>query len=308
MTHQVRANAPDFIQDHPVQRRPTKSSVSSADNLLEPMAFTKLQHLKWTVKFETGQPFSKTQNCSADSVPATWSHRTPSTIRSANEREVSGIVFAELVLYIEEARLDEETAQVFKLANLVELYQSRMQQLGVKLDTRVHSTRLKHILLAQFPDMRAHPKGRDVLLVFEEDVGAALTKVCELDSDNDVVILARAAQTVRRHMFEEGEPFNGFPEGCQEDYVPSLLHVLVSMVLEGPCIKDQMADTTPAALAIAQMLHFNCIKHNPEHPTTGLVTDSTPTEAPRCSQGIWGWQLHCTEDEERVLFDTNRGA
>ena len=39
----------------------------------------------------------------------------------ANEREVSGIVFAELVLYIEEARLDEEIAHVFKLANLVEL-------------------------------------------------------------------------------------------------------------------------------------------------------------------------------------------
>ena len=88
-----------------------------------------------------------------------------------NEREVSGIVFAELVLYIEEARLDEKTAHVFKLANLVELYQYRMQQLGVKLDTRVHSTRLKHRLLAQFPDMRAHTKGRDVLLVFEEDVG-----------------------------------------------------------------------------------------------------------------------------------------
>ena len=102
------------------------------------------------------------------------------------EREVSGIVFAELVLYIEEARLDEETAPVFKLANLVELYQSRMEQLGVKLDTRVHSTRLKQRLFTQFPDLRAHTKGRDVLLVFEEDVGAALIKACELDSDNDV--------------------------------------------------------------------------------------------------------------------------
>ena len=120
--------------------------------------------------------------------------------------------------------------------------------------------------------MRAHTKGRDVQLVFEEDVGAALTKACELDSDNDVVHLARAAQTVRRHMFEEGEPFNGFPEGYQEDYVPSLLLALVSMVQEGSSIRDQMADTTPAALAIAQMLKFNCIKHNREHPTTGLVT------------------------------------
>ena len=42
MTHQVRENPPDFIQDHPVQRRPKKPSVSSADNLLEPMVFTKL--------------------------------------------------------------------------------------------------------------------------------------------------------------------------------------------------------------------------------------------------------------------------
>ena len=118
----------------------------------------------------------------------------------------------------------------------------------------------------------AHTKGRDVLLVFEEDVGAVPTKACQLDSDNDVVHLARAAQTVRHHMFEEGEPFNGFPEGHKEDYVPSLLLALVSMVLECPSIKDQMADLTPAALAIGQMLKFNCIKHTGAHPTTRLVT------------------------------------
>ena len=71
MTHQVRDNAPDFIQDHPVHRRPKNPSVSSADNLLEPWVFTKLQHFKWTVKFESGQPLLKTQNYSADSVPGT---------------------------------------------------------------------------------------------------------------------------------------------------------------------------------------------------------------------------------------------
>ena len=37
----------------------------------------------------------------------------------AKEREVSGMVFAELVLHTEEASLDEDMAQVFKLANLV---------------------------------------------------------------------------------------------------------------------------------------------------------------------------------------------
>ena len=77
-----------------------------------------------------------------------WKAESEGPKYKAKEREGSGSVFAELVLYLEEARLDEETAQVFKLANLVKLYQSRMEQLGVKLDTMIHSTRLKQGLLA----------------------------------------------------------------------------------------------------------------------------------------------------------------
>ncbi|KAI0240922.1 hypothetical protein LSAT2_004782 [Lamellibrachia satsuma] len=59
---------------------------------------------------------------------------------SDQEREVFAIVFAELVLYIDKTRLEEETAPVFKLADPVQLYQSRMEQLEVKLNTMVHST------------------------------------------------------------------------------------------------------------------------------------------------------------------------
>ncbi|KAJ8394427.1 hypothetical protein AAFF_G00046380 [Aldrovandia affinis] len=119
---------------------------------------------------------------------------------------MSAVVFAELVLYIEEARQDEETAPVFRLADLVQLYQSRIEQLGVQLDTRVHSTRLKQRLLAQFPDMRAHTKGKDILMAFEEDLGAALAKACELDSDSDAVHLAHAAQIVRATCLEKPSP------------------------------------------------------------------------------------------------------
>ena len=116
------------------------------------------------------------------------------------ERELSGIVVAELVMYIEEARSETSTAPVFKLADLAHLYMSRMKQLGVVSDTRVNTTRLKQRLLAHFPDLRAHTKGRDVVLVFDEDIGAALGKACEQDSDSDAVQLARAAQIVRRHV------------------------------------------------------------------------------------------------------------
>ena len=68
---------------------------------------------------------------------------------SDQERAMSAVVFAELALYIEETRQDEETAPVFRLADLVHLCQSRMEQLEVQLDTRVHSTRLKQRLLSQ---------------------------------------------------------------------------------------------------------------------------------------------------------------
>ena len=62
-------------------------------------------------------------------------------------------MFAELVLYIEETRQRDETIPVFKLAELSQLYKSRMEQLGVDVDNRVHSTWLKERLLAEFPDM-----------------------------------------------------------------------------------------------------------------------------------------------------------
>ena len=157
-----------------------------------------------------------------------------------------------------------------------------MEQLGVQLDTRVHSTRLKQRLLAQFPDMRAYTKGRDILMAFEEDVGAALAKACELDSDSDAVHLAHAAQIVDHHMFGEAKPFTGFPVGCQEESVLPLLLALVSMILEGPSIKDQTADTNTAAFTAAQILKFNSIKHKLTHGTTSStsVRHSVAQETP----------------------------
>ena len=109
--------------------------------------------------------------------------------------------------------------------------------------------------------MRARKKGRDVLLAFEEDIGPALTKACEFDSDSDAIHLAHAANIVRNQMFGKAKPFFGFPVGCQNESVPPLLLALVNMILEGPNIKDQSEDTNPAALSIAQLLKFNSIKH-----------------------------------------------
>ena len=189
----------------------------------------------------------------------------------------SGVVFAELVLYIEETRQRDESAPVFRLAELSQLYKSRMEQLGVEVDNRVHSTQLKQRLFAEFPDMRAYTKGRDVLMTFEDDIGSALAKACEQDNNEDAMHIARAAHIVHRHTFGEAKPFNGFPEHCQEDSVPQLLLTLVNMILEGLRIKDQMEEAT---LMIAQLLKFNTVKHKRSQGTAAFVRHSTAQEIP----------------------------
>ena len=182
-------------------------------------------------------------------------------IMQTKNATISGIVFAELVMFFEEARFEENIAPVFKLADLVKLYESRLKQLQIETDEKVHSTRLKERLLKHLPDLRAHNKGRDVFLVFQNDIGAALVKVVEQDDDDDAVQLAHAAKIVRKDLFEKSSSFNGsFRKGCQEDSVPELLLALVSMILDGPNIKDQIS-ATQAALTIAQLLKFNAVRH-----------------------------------------------
>ena len=149
------------------------------------------------------------------------------------------IAFAELVIYIEDAKMDNSVAPIFKLAVLVNLYSTRLKQLGTDV---VHSTILKDRILGYFPDLEAHKQGRDVVLIFNEDVGSALHKACEHDVDNDAVHLARAAKIVRRDMLKMKNKFSGsFESKCQVDSVPASLLALVTMVLNGPNIKLQLS-------------------------------------------------------------------
>ncbi len=122
-----------------------------------------------------------------------------------------GIALAELVSYIEDVSLDNLVAPVFKLTDLANLYGTRLlQQLGTKVEGRIHSTDLKNRILGYFPDMKALKQGRDTVLVSDADVGSAIRKACEHDADNDAAHLARAANIVRRDMFKMVKKFKRF--------------------------------------------------------------------------------------------------
>ena len=58
-------------------------------------------------------------------------------------------------------------------------------------------------------------QSREVLLSFKDDIGIALTKAC--DHDIDAVHLVRAAQVVRKELFNlKIKSFNGsFSSECQ---------------------------------------------------------------------------------------------
>ena len=193
------------------------------------------------------------------------------------DARLNGIAFAELVTFMEDTRKEEGIVPTFKLSDLSRMYKTRLEQLGVSVDGRIHTSRLKIRLLAVLPDLKAHSQGRDILLTF--DVGSAIKKAC--DHDSDAMQLVRAAEIVRREMFNQTFHFDGsFKPGCEEDSVPKSLLALLNMILKGPNIKHQSqigTGNTTAALSISQLVMFNRVKHaNP----SGSIYHSHERETP----------------------------
>ena len=179
--------------------------------------------------------------------------------------------------------MEESVTPVFQLADLAHMYQARLEQLGATVDGRIHTTRLKIRLLSVFPDLMAHSEGRGVLLTFDDNIGSALRKACDYDSD--AMHLARAAQVVRKKLFNKKFSFDGsFKEGCQQEAVPQSLLALVNMIQEGPNIKHQSqvvtTTSTTAALSISQLLMFNSVKHARAADSTGTVRHNRDRETP----------------------------
>ena len=189
-----------------------------------------------------------------------------------DDGDIHSLAFAQLVAYIEEYRSDTSITPIFKLRDVVNLYNNRICQLGGS--GTVHSTRLKQQLLAHFSDMRAHDEGRDILLMFDYDIGPTVLSAAQTACTADALCLSRAAEIVRRNIFRSVPPFSGkFATTCQTEGVPKSLLALVSMILEGPSISDQSFNgQVHAAAEIAQLLVYNCVNR----PRRTNVSHETP--------------------------------
>ena len=180
---------------------------------------------------------------------------------------LDSIALAELVAHMEDCHNETDIAPVFKLSDLAQLYKTRLEQLGIEVDGRVHTSRLKLRLLAVLPNLKATSQGKNIMLSFDDDIGGALKKACDHDyySDSNSMHLVQAAKIVRRQMFPQKYSFNGsFSEEHQQNVVPQSLLALVNMILEGPNIKHQnqlinTADKTASNLT-CQLMVFNSVK------------------------------------------------
>ncbi len=219
------------------------------------------------------------------------------------DKRTHGIVLAELVTYIDDARTESgDVPLVLKLADLAKMYTSRLHQLGVDVSGRLQTTHFKNRLLAHFPDMEAHKHGRDVLLAFNEDIAIALKTAYDRDFDDDGIILAKAATIVRRDIFsKEKSVFTGsFDNSCQQKSVPQSLTTLVDMILGGPNINTKSGNVSEAqaSLTIAQLLQFNCTIRRREGSTASYHRKSREPPLP-----IYTGLLVHAETRKRGLID-----
>ena len=189
-----------------------------------------------------------------------------------------------MLSFLEECRDDPELASVFTLAELVQMYSNRLQELGVELSSKINATRLKEPLFYVFPDLQAYNEGRNVKLIFNKDIGTAIRKPCEYDSDDDAVHLAKAAQIIRRDIFKTQRSFNGtFSPKCQEESLPTSLLTLINLILVGSNIQKHSTteDVTKASsLAISQLLIFNSVKRSRDKNTAIVSRHIRERECP----------------------------
>ena len=198
---------------------------------------------------------------SSNTIQLVWRHFTIERERAAMRQEgesnikdasLKDIALAELVSCIFETQRNSTESVVFRLADLVSMYmyQEILSQHGLK-SLPVHTTRLKEQLLNKIPSLKAHTKGRDLLLMFENDIGPAIELACDY---SDTIHMAKTAGIRREDLQKHKSKFmRSFSADEIQSSIPSSLLHLVKMIEHGPNIKSQLEnDRYKSDLTIAQ--------------------------------------------------------
>ena len=96
--------------------------------------------------------------------------KTPIKATKTRSDYTNTSAFAELLTYVEEQR---GTKKPFTLSHLRQIHDKRLRANGLDLK-KSNSSVLKERILAQIPELTAQSHGRDIILIFKEDLGEIL--------------------------------------------------------------------------------------------------------------------------------------
>ncbi|CAG9822112.1 unnamed protein product [Phaedon cochleariae] len=147
---------------------------------------------------------------------------------------------------------------LFEVSEIHSMYVNRLEELGI--NKQINKTSLKNKLLEHFPEAQEQFDGRHTVTIFNEGMRNMLREALKIrDFSENAVILSKAAAIVRKYiMNHQGFKFSGyFPAECQEDSLPASLKSLVSMILVGSNLQDQVKRDSQACLTIGQCIVYN---------------------------------------------------
>ena len=124
---------------------------------------------------------------------------------------IKGIALSELFAFIEDSISSCDNIPVFFLKELKRFYKERLQLNNAPEEpaNNVHSTRLKLKILEDIPGLREEKQGKDVAITVDGEMRRAVFEACQLSSQDDGFILARAAKIIRKDLFENDVFFDG---------------------------------------------------------------------------------------------------
>ena len=172
--------------------------------------------------------------------------------------------FAELIIYMES--MAESGTYMFTLSELHSLYCVRLEEMDSNI--HVHKTRLKIQIMEYYgEDIQEQTDGKNTVLVFHEGIKRLLKDaLANRNYTDEAITLTKVLKDIRSEVFHETFQFNGsFQEG-QSQKIPSSLLWLISVLINGPSLKNSDAEETQACLSIAELIIFNMKKQmrNPE--------------------------------------------
>ena len=178
------------------------------------------------------------------------------------------------------------------------MYVDRLQNLGARKN--VHRSRLKHDILEHFPEAQEQQEGKKVFIDFKDRMSNMLREALkQWDFSEDASILEKAAKIIRKDIFNhDGFRFtDSFTPKCQEDSVPANLKSLVSMILNGTGLDDQIRHVSQPSLTIAQTMLFSRKKRASDHdvPTRHTLLREPPLPI------YLGLNIHAAEQNKKLI-------